>query len=76
MVQTRPIHAKPQGPIQGDARCGLDAPYAEKRAAAQRELESKMLGRNKPYGVARDDTEMKNPDGDLAAPSANPARGG
>lgn len=74
MVQTRPIHAKPKGPLQGEARRGFDAAYAEQDDAAQRELDSTMLGRNKPYGVARDDTEMKNPDGDLSAPSANPAR--
>lgn len=72
MVQTRPIHAKPEGPIQGTARQGFDRPYAEKLADAQRELDSSMMGRDKPYGVARDDTEMKNPDGDLSAPSAKP----
>ena len=48
MVQAKSIHAKPQGPIQGLARCGLDVPYAEKRAAARRELESTMMGRDKP----------------------------
>jgi hypothetical protein len=68
-------HAKTQGPIQGYARCGLDAPYAEKREAARREIESSMAGRERPYGVARDDTAMKNPGGDLAAPAATPKRG-
>ena len=77
MVETRPIHAKRAhaqfgGPIQGTARQGFDRPYAEKLAEAQRELDSSMMGRDRPYGVARDDTAMKNPDGDLSAPSTKP----
>ena len=71
MVQTRPIHAKPKGPLQGEAKRGFDAAYGEQDDAARRELDGTMLGRDKPYGVARDDTAMKNPDGDLSAPSAN-----
>jgi hypothetical protein len=67
-------HARPQGPIQGTARYGFDRPYAEKRADAERELKSTLLGRDRPYGVPRDDTGMKNPDGDLSAPSARPVK--
>ena len=67
--------AKPQGPIQGTARRGFDAPYIEQEEALRRELDSSMMGRNTPYGVARDDTEMKNPDGDLSRPSAMPVKG-
>jgi len=69
-------HARPEGPIQGNARCGLDVPYAEKLEAARRKLESTMMGRNSSCDVPRDDTAMKNPDGDLSAPSANPIKTG
>jgi hypothetical protein len=74
MAQARPIHAKPEGPIQGNAKRGFDAPYAEQEEAGRRELESTLTGRNSPYGVPRDDTAMKNPDGDLSDPSAKPVK--
>lgn len=67
-------HARPKGPIQGEARRGFDAAYAEQDEAGRRELDSTMMGRNSPYGVARDDTAMKNPDGDLSRPSAMPVK--
>ena len=65
------VHAKPEGPVQGFARCGLDIPYAEKREAARREIEKTQAGRNR-YGVPHGDMDMKNPDGGLSAPSAMP----
>lgn len=65
-------HGRPQGPLQGNAKRGFDAPYAEQAEMLRRELDSSMMGRNRPYGVPRDDTVMKNPDGDLSAPSAMP----
>ena len=66
-------HGRPEGPLQGNARRGFDAAYAEQAEMLRRELESSMMGRSRPYGVPRDDTVMKNPDGDLSAPSAMPA---
>jgi hypothetical protein len=67
-------HARPKGPIQGEARRGFDAAYAEQQEAGRRERDDSMTGRNTPYGVASDDTAMKNPDGDLSRPAAMPVK--
>lgn len=67
-------HAKPKGPIQGEAKRGFDAAYAEQEEAGRRELDSSMTGRSQPYGVARDDTAMKNPGDDLAQPATMPVK--
>jgi hypothetical protein len=67
-------HARPQGPIQGTAKRGLDAPYEEQSLAGRTELDRTLAGRKKPYHVPRDDTQMKNPDGDLSTPSAMPVK--
>ena len=62
------------GPLQGDAAHGFDKPYDKDKARADAELKSTMAGREKRPAVPRDDTEMKNPDGDLYDPAAMPVR--
>ncbi len=63
-------------PLQGDEGTGLDAAYDADRARAERELDETMAG-PKPDGAAvpsagvpTDDTEMKNPDDELAEPGS------
>jgi hypothetical protein len=59
------------GPVQGDAAHGFDRPYAKDRVRAEKELQSTLAG-GADAAVPRDDTGMKNPDGDLEKPAANP----
>jgi len=61
-----------KGPVQGDAARGLDKPYAGDRERAEQELKSTMAGAEKRPPVPVDDTALKNPDGDLDKPAANP----
>lgn len=63
-----------KGPVRGDAAHGFDRPYAGDKARADKELDATQAGRQKRPAVPRDDTEMKNPDGDLYDPSAMPGR--
>jgi hypothetical protein len=67
-------HAMQNGPVQGDAAHGFDQPYAKDRARAKEELKSTQAGIQKRPAVPRDDTAMKNPDGDLNDPSAKPVK--
>jgi hypothetical protein len=60
------------GPLQGDAAQGFDKPYAKDRARADDALNSTQAGIQQRPAVPRDDTAMKNPDGDLYDPSAKP----
>lgn len=59
-----------KGPVRGDAAKGLDGPYADDKPRAAEELKSTMAGAEKRPPVPRDDTELKNPDGDLDTPAA------
>ncbi len=61
-----------KGPVEGNAAHGMDKPYARDRARADQDLKSTMAGAEKRPPVARDDTGLKNPDGDLDKPAANP----
>jgi hypothetical protein len=62
----------PQGPLQGNAKRGLDAPYAEQEDSGAKELDSTLAGPKDQKPVSRDNTRLKNPDGDLDAPAADP----
>ena len=62
------------GPVQGDAAHGFDKPYAKDKARARQEYKSTEAGTQQRPSVPRDDTGMKNPDGDLYDPSAMPGR--
>jgi len=64
-----------KGPVRGDAAKGLDRPYADDKARAAAELKSTMAGAEQRPPVPRDDTELKNPDGDLDTPAATIQRG-
>ncbi len=59
------------GPVQGDAAKGFDKPYARNEAAGRKELNATRTDKHV-QDVKRDDTAMKNPDGDLYNPSAKP----
>lgn len=61
-----------KGPVQGDAAEGFDVSYAKDRKRAEVELKSTQAASAPHPHVARDDTDMKNPDGDLHDPAANP----
>ena len=61
----------PQGPLQGEARRGFDAAYAERPKEEREDLGE--VGFKSQDSIHRNDTGMKNPDGDLQAPSAKPA---
>jgi len=61
-----------KGPVQGDAARGMDKPYAGDKARAAQELDGTMAGAGKRPPVPRDDTALKNPDGDLEKPAADP----
>lgn len=60
--------AKVEGPIQGVAREGFDAPYERQRKALRKELESTLAGPKARQSVPADDTELKNPHDELARP--------
>jgi len=60
----------PQGPIQDGAGRGFDAAYGE-RPKEERENLGEVEIRQQ-ASVSRDDTEMKNPDGELQAPAGRP----
>jgi len=60
----------PQGPIQGGARRGFDAAYGERPELERRDLGE--VGTREQGSIGRDDTAMKNPDGDLQAPASLP----
>lgn len=60
------------GPVQGDAARGFDQPYDKDKARAARELKSTLAGDKARPPVPRDDTDMKNPDGDLYDPASMP----
>jgi hypothetical protein len=64
----------PHSPFGDHSAHGLDQPYAGDRPRAKEELESTLAGAAKRPPVPRDDTEMKNPDGDLQNPAAMPRR--
>jgi len=68
-------------PLQGDEGTGLDAAYDADRVRAERELDETMAGpqpsKSEPEdgaipstGVSADDTELKNPDDELAEPGS------
>jgi hypothetical protein len=69
---TQHKHSGPQGPLQGSAKRGFDAPYGKQAQSGREELDATMAGPQKQEPVRADDTELKNPDGDLDAPCANP----
>jgi len=60
--------AKVEGPIQGVARQGFDAPYERQREVLREELESTLAGPEGHKGAPTDDTELKNPHDELAMP--------
>ena len=60
--------AKVEGPIQGVAREGFDAPYERQREALREVLESTLAGPKGRHGAPTDDTELKNPHDELAKP--------
>lgn len=62
------------GPVQGDAAHGFDRPYLRREKEAAKELADTMPASAPHPPVPRDDTEMKNPDGDLYDPAAKPAK--
>lgn len=61
-----------KGPVQGDAAHGFDKPYARDRGRADKELDSTLAGSRPRAPVPRDDTGLKNPDGDMDHPAAKP----
>jgi hypothetical protein len=66
-----------KGPIQGAARQGLDQPYDRVRRQAEAELKTTLAGRSPEHGQAgdrADDTELKNPDNELAVPAPSTKR--
>jgi hypothetical protein len=58
-----------KGPTHGYAAEGLDAAYRKDRERAERELDEIEAGPKAGMGIAADDTDMKNPDGEGEAPA-------
>jgi hypothetical protein len=62
------------GPILGSAQKGFDRPYQKVRREAEAELDETMAGRAQDADVPMDDTELKNPGNEFAAPAPSLTR--